>query len=737
MVHCNFSTVASPCDRARQMPCTVGKCTLGIPRSSYPCTRGCTCGTELLCLWMAPAGQPQTRAFVGPSPSAEMAETSTTAQSSVQLLRESLARGKALAAQDAARQAAERDAETAKADQARLMAERRRSYGRVQRRAASPAAKVKRPTAPASPVRLHGSPSRPTHQGSPVPALRKVDGKKRGPTPQGTPHGGGPKKRGPVNGPPRAPTMESGCTTPRQRDVASHGGATPPPQHGPQPRRPPMAPPPIAPPIGPQPRPLVHSEPPPPLRECASAEELLATADDDMAFEDLEAMCASEDARSRGGVAAYGGADCDGDDAVGGGDDDDDDDASVPTVAPLSDRSDPESCKAESAAAEATPAADEMAPPAAVAAAAAAEAAAAAQAAVAAAEAAQAALDAAAAADAADGERRLDDSDEDVRDFAGSSGLSAAGLEATGSKDQAAAMGARAEDEPAATDGVRAGLHRLLFDRKPFKASETPLMSPRQGHMTAVPGCRQSTAHASCGAPSAEAPAAMAASAGTDGDAAYDQQPIGASQSPQATAPVDGSPTGRDGTATQSGGEGNGSGGANAKPVVRRVERGSLFARLRLGGQRSPEQSHDAAEAEDAKEQTSAADGPEAAQQSASLFGGGFFGGGAEGTGAQQQLEAMSEQLEAVTACMRVEQQARCAAETQLEEAREQLQSVLKHLASVEAIRKEEASTLSGLRGLLGQLQSENDRLKEQNGSLVAQCRSYVASGRSKGASGK
>ena len=88
-----------------------------------------------------------------------------------------------------------------------------------------------------------------------------------------------------------------------------------------------------------------------------------------------------------------------------------------------------------------------------------------------------------------------------------------------------------------------------------------------------------------------------------------------------------------------------------------------------------------------------------------------------------QQLEAMSEQLEAVASCMRVEQQARCAAEEQLAETRTQVQGLLQHLNETEKARKEEAQTLSALRGLLEQIQRENQGLKEQNASLVAQCR--------------
>eukprot|EP00900_Chrysochromulina_parva_P003813 jgi/Chrpa1/13432/Chrysochromulina_OHIO_Genome00020876-RA len=92
-----------------------------------------------------------------------------------------------------------------------------------------------------------------------------------------------------------------------------------------------------------------------------------------------------------------------------------------------------------------------------------------------------------------------------------------------------------------------------------------------------------------------------------------------------------------------------------------------------------------------------------------------------------QQLEALSGQLEEVTSCMKVEMQARVAAEKQLEETRGQVQGLLQHLHEMETTRREEASTLVALRGLLAQIQSENASLKEQNASLSGQCRSLMA----------
>ena len=122
-----------------------------------------------------------------------------------------------------------------------------------------------------------------------------------------------------------------------------------------------------------------------------------------------------------------------------------------------------------------------------------------------------------------------------------------------------------------------------------------------------------------------------------------------------------------------------------------RHERGSLFSRLRLGGGDSPQGSPAAAKRGD--------------------------------TAQMQQLEAVTGQLEAVTSCVREEQQARCRAEAELESAREQIQSLLRHLSETERVRKEEATTLAGMRGLLSQLEGENKGLKEQNASLVEQCR--------------
>jgi uncharacterized protein involved in exopolysaccharide biosynthesis len=135
---------------------------------------------------------------------------------------------------------------------------------------------------------------------------------------------------------------------------------------------------------------------------------------------------------------------------------------------------------------------------------------------------------------------------------------------------------------------------------------------------------------------------------------------------------------------------------AARKPAVRRQERGSLFSRRLFGGP-------------DPELEPTASTTPTLSSDQC------------------QQLEALSGQLEEVTSCMKVEMQARVAAEKQLEETRGQVQGLLQHLHEMETTRREEASTLVALRGLLAQIQSENASLKEQNASLSGQCRSLMA----------
>ena len=161
--------------------------------------------------------------------------------------------------------------------------------------------------------------------------------------------------------------------------------------------------------------------------------------------------------------------------------------------------------------------------------------------------------------------------------------------------------------------------------------------------------------------------------------------------------------------------------------AVRRQERGSLFARLRLGGEPSRRESNSP------KPLGGTPGGVQVfghyGSRGSSAHGSALAMGGitAQRSGGSQQLDAMTEQLEAVTACMRDEQQARVAAEAELVGVREQLSQVMRHLGETERKRKEEASTLAALRGLLEQLQGENSGLKEQNNHLVAQLRPFVS----------
>ena len=102
-------------------------------------------------------------------------------------------------------------------------------------------------------------------------------------------------------------------------------------------------------------------------------------------------------------------------------------------------------------------------------------------------------------------------------------------------------------------------------------------------------------------------------------------------------------------------------------------------------------------------------------------------GNNGDGMQSQQALEAMSEQLESITACMKVEQQARCQAEAELQEAREQCQGLLRHLTETERVRKEEAQSMAHLRKLLEQLQAENKGLKSKNEQLASQLRPLLS----------
>ena len=120
-------------------------------------------------------------------------------------------------------------------------------------------------------------------------------------------------------------------------------------------------------------------------------------------------------------------------------------------------------------------------------------------------------------------------------------------------------------------------------------------------------------------------------------------------------------------------------------PAVKQQVGGSLFSRLRMAG----------------------SDRDEVVGQS-------------EGKLEGQRLEAMSEQLDAVTTCMRSEQQARVESERKAVQLRERVRQL-------EAERDEEKSAHASLRGLLVQLQAENTGLKDQNEQLAQDCRALLS----------
>jgi hypothetical protein len=599
--------------------------------------------------------------------------TSGEVAQSAELLRASLARGSALAAREKAAQEAERIKEEEKLEQARLMVEKRKSYGRVQRRAASPMARPLSKARPASPVpgasskRDHGGagPSSPAPTGGSSTTRRSGSDaagptKKRAAAASGTPNKGGSKKR-PTAHPPRAPPVEP-SERPTSKDI---GPQLPPSVVGPRALhngKPPRPSPAKARPIGDSGGAggdggtsvppdadqrgcggdggLIGSAFGPPLigstERFDSAEDLLADDGGD-AFEALEAMCLEEGEPLRGAdehAASPALAADDANASMAGG-------ASAVLAAP------------ELLSSVAVPAAFVGAPPeaegvpidadaAAAATEAAAQATLAAQAAAEAAEAARAAL-AQAAAEASEGE-------------ASPSPLKPS---ETLAKPTAAAMAS-----PSSSRG--------LFDRQPFERKRTAKAPPRPSGFLSGLFSR---------APD-EVEEEEAARPMEEGEEPFD----GSSSRSSKEGSDEPLATGEGVCVATEEAEATDDGG---RPKARQHARGSLFSRLLLGGDGSSS----------AKVQ----------QQSQ-----------------QQGLEAMSEQLEAVTSCMRDEQQARCAAEAELASVREQLQSLLRHLSETERVRKEEAGTLAGMRGLLEQLQRENRGLKEQNASLVEQCRTLM-----------
>ena len=291
----------------------------------------------------------------------------TSSSATVELLRESLSRGRQLADRDAAERDKQRQLEEEKMNTARQLMERRKSYGKVQRRAVSPApqkqSSAKKPAKPAA----------------------------KKPQPNNWL-----KLKGDVNKLKMGPTQAS---SPK----AGSRGVFVVMQDGP--------------------------ESPPPLVERFSAEELLAAGDD---FEDIEAMCKlespQEGQRRRIIIARL---------------------SRPPPVAVDT------TAAAQAAAVQAQ---------------------AAAKAAAAAAEAARAALEAAQAADYSESEG--EPSPETRKPF------SPPPLPPTSAHKVVAAASSspspKAEAPSASVSDFFGGASRLLFDRKPFKESEEPLVSPRR-----------------------------------------------------------------------------------------------------------------------------------------------------------------------------------------------------------------------------------------------------------------
>ena len=563
-------------------------------------------------------------------------------------MRASLARGKELAARDAAKQAEAKAEASAKLEAAKQLAEKRKSYGRVQRRVASPVVGKVSAKRPASPV---AKPANASNASNAVPALRKADGgnKKRGPTPQGTPHKGGARKKSGIL-PPRASAPSAHAAA--AATAAALRGTTAPPSPTASSSRSDVQDALDA--LAMLDEPLHHDGPPTPEEiENRPAQQAPASSRRGMPNDAhppqqprrpgaplgvLGGALASPGPLARlGGIFGLGGNShshsetaapppppalpvvfgerCSSEELLASDDEAFEDiekmclegaPGSPPKVAKRAPAgtvleelaNSPEHTAPRSSDAAQTQAAAAQAAQAAV------QAAEAAEAAIAAADAARAALETELAEAEEEAKREEAKEQEEAKQEAAAAVAAAA---AAASNASAGAPGGGEGDES-----------RTLFDRQPFKES---------------------------GAAGEAAESAAAAAIKDEGGV--------------------------------------------AKPVVRRQERGSLFARLRLGG-----------------------GSPEPKPPTPDMVG-----------QMNQQLEAMSEQLEAVTSCMRVEQQARCAAESQLAETREQVQGLLKHLSETEKARKEEASTLAALRGLLEQIQVENTGLKEQNASLVSECR--------------
>ena len=83
----------------------------------------------------------------------------------------------------------------------------------------------------------------------------------------------------------------------------------------------------------------------------------------------------------------------------------------------------------------------------------------------------------------------------------------------------------------------------------------------------------------------------------------------------------------------------------------------------------------------------------------------------------------MTEQLEAVTSCMRAEQHARVAAEEKLAAAEAASAAMVTQLGALHRARADSDATLANMQSLLSQLQKENTGLKSQNTALAAELR--------------
>ena len=191
-------------------------------------------------------------------------------------MRQSHARGSAIAKQDKAEREAAKLLELAKQQEAQQALERRKSYGRVQRKVASPAA-AKVGKRPAGPPSVRPPLSGPKVEGGAQSDRDAGPKNKRGADPKGTPSRSGPKKK--MNTPtptrsrvPQAQEAPTGfdAAGDEDDDEAVEGPVD-----------------------GPLPMPLIE--------RISSAEALLG--DDEVSFEDVEASCKEDDGLEQPPVA--------------------------------------------------------------------------------------------------------------------------------------------------------------------------------------------------------------------------------------------------------------------------------------------------------------------------------------------------------------------------------------------------------------------------------------------------